>query len=86
MSEKMDEIRRKMNAERLTPEYKEFLERVGRVFPKAIIMKENMKKKGLVRARAKCPFCAGEWHAILAGRKQHFHMRCDGDCGSMMME
>jgi len=86
MSEKIDEIRRKMNAEKLTPEYKSFMERIERVLPKATIMKDNMKKKGLTRARAKCPFCAGEWHAILAGRKQHFHMRCDGDRGSIMME
>lgn len=53
---------------------------------KALTMKDNMKKKGITRAKAKCPYCDGFWHAVLAGRKQHLHMSCDGDCKSMMME
>jgi hypothetical protein len=56
------------------------------VLNKAAIMKDNMKKKGFVTAKAKCPYCDGFWHGRLQGSKQHLHMKCDGNCGSMMME
>lgn len=56
------------------------------VLNKAGVMKANMKKKGIKAAKAKCPYCDGFWHGRLAGPKQHLHMKCDGDCGSMMME
>ena len=49
------------------------------------VMKKNMEKKGIRVAKAKCPYCDGFWHGILVGPKQHLHMSCDGDCGSMMM-
>ena len=69
------------------------------ILKKAGIMKRNMEKKGLVRAKAKCPFCEGHWHGVLItsrnkGRntfgtivniKRHLHFKCDGSCGSMMM-
>ena len=55
------------------------------VIKKASIMKQNMEKKGLTRAKAKCPYCDGYWHAILAGPKKHLHFRCDGECKTMMM-
>lgn len=55
------------------------------VIKKASIMKQNMEKKGLTRAKAKCPYCDGYWHAILAGPKKHIHLRCDGECKTMMM-
>lgn len=53
---------------------------------KAMVMKKNMIAKNLFRAKAKCPYCEGFWHGILAGHKKHLHMACDGDCGAMMME
>ncbi len=53
---------------------------------KAMLMKKNMLAKGLLRAKAKCPYCAGHWQAVLCGRKKHMHMACDGDCGSALME
>ena len=52
---------------------------------KAIIMKKNMEKKGLIRAKAKCPFCEGFWHGMLNGTKKHLWLKCDGSCDSMMM-
>jgi len=51
----------------------------------AAIMKKNMEKKNLLKAKAKCPFCEGYWHAILAGPKKHIHLHCDGTCNTMMM-
>lgn len=68
------------------------------ILKKAAILKKNMEAKGLKRAKAKCPFCAGHWHAVLnqVRRKNgrhglksitnHLHFKCDGTCGSMMME
>lgn len=53
---------------------------------KSITMKNNMMKKGLLRAKAKCPYCDGYWHAVLMGRKNHIHMHCDGECKAIMME
>lgn len=52
---------------------------------KAEVMKKNMDKKGLKRAKAKCPFCDGFWHATLNGHKKHLWLKCDGSCNSMMM-
>lgn len=62
------------------------MEQIKDTIKKALVMKKNMKAKGVIRAKAKCPYCAGYWHGRLAGPKQHLHMRCDGDCGAMMME
>lgn len=83
---KIDEIRAEMNSPEGKAKRDTFFEKVERILKPASIMKTNMLDKNLTRAKAKCPFCDGHWHAILAGRKNHFHMRCDGDCGSMMME
>lgn len=52
---------------------------------KASIMKKNMEAKGLLRAKAKCPYCEGYWHAALMGKHKHIHFHCDGSCKSMMM-
>jgi hypothetical protein len=82
MSEKMDQIRKEMKESKDS----EFWKKAEAILPKASIMKKNMLDKGLTRAKAKCPFCEGHWHARLAGKKNHFHMRCDGDCKSFMME
>lgn len=61
-------------------------DRMKDVLKKSGIMKKNMLSKGKLRAKAKCPYCAGHWHAVLCGHKKHMHMACDGDCGSMLME
>lgn len=61
-------------------------ERFKEIIQKASVMKRNMIAKKLIEAKAKCPYCAGYWRAILAGPRQHMHMRCDGDCGTMMMQ
>lgn len=61
-------------------------DRMRDMLKKSGVMKENMKKKGLMRAKAKCPYCSGYWHAVLAGPKKHMHLACDGDCGSALME
>ena len=53
---------------------------------KAMKWKAAIIKRGLTRAYAPCPYCFGKWHGVLAGPKKHLHMRCDGDCGSMLME
>ena len=67
------------------------------ILKKAAIMKKHMEAKGLKRAKAKCPYCEGFWHAQLNevrqrnGRhglksiKNHLWFKCDGTCGSMMM-
>lgn len=57
-----------------------------KIITKAMAFKKNMKKMGLLRGRAKCPFCEnGYWHGRLAGPKQHLHMYCDG-CTIQLME
>lgn len=61
-------------------------ERMEETLKKSSVMKQNMLKKGLTRAKAKCPYCAGYWQAALMGRKKHMHMACDGDCKTMLME
>ena len=52
----------------------------------AMVMKRNMQKKNITRAKAKCPYCDGYWHGRLMGTKQHLYMGCDGTCGAMMVE
>ncbi len=52
----------------------------------AMVMKDNMKKKSITAAKAKCPYCDGFWHGRLAGPKKHLHMSCDGECKTMLME
>lgn len=61
-------------------------DRINEILKKSYIMKQNMQKKGIRAAKAKCPYCDGFWHGRLMGRKNHLHMMCDGDCGSQMME
>lgn len=48
--------------------------------------KLNIIKRGLVKAKAQCPYCDGFWHGRLAGPKQHLHMYCDGNCGTLLMQ
>jgi hypothetical protein len=83
---KIDEIRAEMNSPEGKAKRDGFFKQVERIFEPASIMKKNMLAKGLTFAKAKCPFCGGHWHARIAGPKKHFHMKCDGDCKSVMME
>lgn len=55
------------------------------IVKKSVIARTNMEKKGLTRAKAKCPYCDGYWHMRLLGPKKHIHLKCDGDCKTMMM-
>lgn len=64
----------------------DFMARSGKILVQALKFKVALQKRGLTRGKAKCPFCAdGHWHGVLAGRKQHLHMACDG-CTVQMME
>lgn len=52
-------------------------------------LKTVMLKKGLTRARCKCPRegCWGIIHGSLNGKKSHIHMGCDNPaCYMRMME
>ncbi len=49
-------------------------------------LKKVMLKHGITRAKAKCELCDGYLQGVLAGRKNHLHMRCDGTCKSFFME
>lgn len=55
------------------------------IIKKASTMKINMIAKGVTRAKAKCPYCEGHWHGILAGPNKHLHFKCDGSCNVMLM-
>ncbi len=61
------------------------IDKFDEIIKKASVMKKNMEIKGLRIAKAKCPYCDGHWHGILAGRNKHLHFHCDGSCGTMMM-
>lgn len=64
----------------------DFMDRAVKILETAMKLKAVMKKRGLTRARAKCPHCeAGFLHGRIAGRKGHLHMACDG-CNARMME
>lgn len=60
----------------------------GKVLETGMKLKKVMLKKGLERARAKCPFCDGMlWGKLNKNRGAlHLHMKCDGTCGTVMME
>jgi len=62
------------------------IERATDIMLTAFKLKAQMKKRNLLRAKAKCPFCKeGFLHGQLAGRKAHLHMACDG-CDVRMLE
>jgi hypothetical protein len=66
--------------------YATFMDRAVKIIETAMKLKAVMKKRGLARARAKCPYCEkGFLHGQLAGSKGHLHMACDG-CDVRMME
>ena len=82
----IEQARADLNAAEARGEHDDFMKRMGRILVEAQKFKVVMKKRGLTRAKARCPFCAtGHWHGRLAGPKQHLHMSCDG-CDVMMME
>jgi hypothetical protein len=62
------------------------MDRTIKTLTLAMSWKIKIKDKGLKRAKAKCPYCEGYWHGVLAGPRNHLHMSCDGDCGTMLME
>jgi hypothetical protein len=64
----------------------DFVRKTSQIIKYVMAMKRNMLKKNLFRAKAKCPFCDGHWHARIAPNNKHIHMRCDGTCNAMMME
>ncbi len=61
-------------------------EKAGTTFRDGAKLKKVMLTRGLSRARAKCPECGGMLHGVLAGRRNHLHMVCDGPCRRKMME
>ena len=60
--------------------------RADEVLRVAMDMKKRMLKHGFTHARITCPRCGGEIRARLAGRKNHIHMACTGNCGMAIME
>jgi hypothetical protein len=61
-----------------------FRKHVAKVMELAGKLKVVMQKKGLRRARAKCPDCPGKFlNGTLNGKKDHMHFCCD--CRKMSM-
>jgi hypothetical protein len=60
--------------------------RFERIAQLASSWKAQILKRGLRKAKAPCPFCKGMWHGQLNGPKNHLHLACDGDCGTMLMQ
>lgn len=82
----IEKAREEMTRAQATAEHADFMKHAGAILEKGMKFKAVMLKRGLTRARAKCPFCeTGTWHGTLNGRKNHLHMRCDG-CTVQMME
>ena len=82
---KIDQIREEMKKPP-TKEDSDFMKQALKTMKFASVMKKNMKKKGIFRGKAKCPYCEGYWHATISKYNGHMHMRCDGECKSIMME
>ena len=82
----IEQARADLNAAKANGDDDAFMKRMGQILVKAMAFKKALQKRNLTRGKAKCPFCAtGHWHGILAGRKQHLHMACDG-CDVQLME
>ena len=72
-----------------TKEDGDFLKNATFVVETAIKLKNAMLKKGLRRARAKCPRegCGGTLHSVIAGSRNHVRVHCDNEsCSIRMME
>lgn len=65
---------------------KNFLVSMMPWFERVLKLKDKMKEKNLVNAKATCvPPCKGFIVATLAGPKKHIHARCT-ECKKQMME
>ena len=64
----------------------DFLKNMETTIRDATKLKKVMLKKGLKRAKAKCPECEGYIYGVLAGPKNHLHFVCVGSCKRRMME
>lgn len=82
----IDRARRELGADKASDEHDAFLKKMEQVFDMGAKLKKVMLKRGITRAKARCELCDGYLQGALVGRKNHLHMRCDGTCGSMMME
>lgn len=62
-------------------------ERFDDIVKKSVIARKNMEKKRLTKAKAHCPYCNGMWHMRLVDGRggKNIHLKCDGDCKTMMM-
>lgn len=64
----------------------DFMQTVRTTIRDAVKLKTVMLKKGLRRAKAKCPECDGFVNGALAGPRNHMRFWCDGTCKRQMME
>lgn len=82
-----DEARRKhegMSHQEREDAREAFRRTMGDTLETGLKMKQKMLKKGIVRARAACPYCPGKYvHGALVGSKQHMRFHCD--CKRMQM-
>lgn len=86
MSTPIEQAHAEMTVAKASAEHSDFMKRAGAILANGMKFKAALKKRGLMRGKAKCPFCPdGHWHGVLAGRKQHLHMACDS-CDVRMME
>jgi len=71
-----------------TTEREAFLREAGATLFTGLKLKRVMQRRGLRRARAKCPRCGNETlQGALAGRRDHLRMWCDTEgCGMGMIE
>ncbi|MFA6966093.1 hypothetical protein [Bosea sp. (in: a-proteobacteria)] len=69
-------------------EHEAFMASFGATLTAGLKLKRVMQKRGLRRARAKCPRCGFETlQGALVGRRDHLRMWCDTpDCPMEMME
>ena len=64
----------------------DFWKNAGQALETGLKLKKIMRERGLRRCRCVCPRCGKLIHAVLAGRKDHLHMACEGACGMNLME
>lgn len=56
------------------------------IFLRGMKMKRKMLSLNTRRASHPCDSCEGRWHAVISPRNNHIHIRCDGECGLILME
>ena len=60
------------------PPSDEFMTAINKTFELGMKLKKVMMKKGLRRARAKCPDCPDKYlHGSINGPRDHMHFGCD---------